>query len=385
MRTVAVVTTSRADYGIYKPLLQAIEACPDLKLHLIVSGTHLSPEFGLTERTIIEDRFVVSDRVEMLLSSDSPEGISKSVGLGVLGFSQLWGRFRPDIIVVLGDRYEMFAVALSALPFKIPVAHLHGGEVTEGAIDDSLRHAMTKLSHLHFVSTQEYKDRVIQLGEEPWRVIVSGACGLDNLKEVDLVEYVEFANNYNIQITPPFLLVTFHPVSLEFEQTQTQVNALLDALEQVDYSVLFTMANADTSGHLVNRLISDYVLRHPDKTQIVKTLGLNGYFNAMNLASAMVGNSSSGIIEAASFELPVVNIGNRQHGRIRGENVIDVGYSSAEIVSGIRTATSVEFNQTILDLVNPYGDGHAAERIVAVLRNVPLDAKLIKKTFYDLK
>jgi UDP-hydrolysing UDP-N-acetyl-D-glucosamine 2-epimerase len=383
MRTVAVVTVARSDYGIYLPILHKISASPTLRLHLIVSGMHLSPEFGLTANRIEEDGFEIGDRVEMLLSSDSPEGITKSMGLGVIGFAQVYARIRPDMIIVLGDRFEMHAAALAALPFKIPVAHLHGGEVTEGAIDDALRHSITKLSHLHFVSTEEYARRVCQLGEEAWRITVSGAPSLDNLQSVKLLDVKVMEERCGLSFNRPPLLVTFHPVTLEIEHTKYYVTELLAAVDAAGMPILFTLPNADTSGRLIREMIEAYV-RENDRAEIVDNLGTQAYFSMMALATAMVGNSSSGIIEAASFKLPVVNIGTRQRGRTRGENVIDVGYSRGDIGEGIKRATDSGFRDVLNNLVNPYSCGNAAEKVVSVIENIDIDQTLCVKQFCDL-
>ena len=384
MRTIGVVTVARSDYGIYLPVLGKIKVDPDLQLHLIVTGMHLSPEFGLTVKAIEADGFEIGERVEMLLSSDTPEGIAKSMGLGTIGFAQAYARFRPDILVVLGDRFEMHVAALAALPFKIPVAHIHGGEITQGVIDDALRHSMTKLSHLHFVSTQEYARRVIQLGEEPWRVIVSGAPSLDNLHSIRLLTREEVAARFGLHLDEtPFLLVTFHPVTLEYEQTEWQVTELLAALEACGLPVVFTMPNADTSGRTIARMIEEFVATH-SSAQAVDNLGTQGYFSMMALATAMVGNSSSGIIEALTFRLPVVNVGTRQHGRVRAANVIDVGYERKEIVQGIRTAVQIESREKLHDLVNPYGCGRASDKIVERLKEIALDERLVTKRFHDV-
>jgi len=385
MRTIGVVTVARSDYGIYLPLLCKIRADPDLQLHLVVGGMHLSPEFGLTVEAIEADGFEIAERVEMLLSSDTPEGIAKSMGLGTIGFAQAYARFRPDILVVLGDRFEMHAAAIAALPFKIPVAHIHGGEVTQGAIDDALRHSMTKLSHMHFVSTQEYARRVIQLGEEPWRVIVSGAPSLDNLHTIKLLEREELAATFGLRLDDvPFLLVTFHPVTLEYEETEWQVNELLAALELCELPVVFTMPNADTSGRTIARMIKEYIATH-SSAQAVDNLGIQGYFSMMAVAAAMVGNSSSGIIEAASFELPVVNVGSRQQGRVRGANVIDVDYEQTSVLAGLRRALDPQFCAKLRGIRNPYGSGEASEKIVKVLKRVRLDDELVIKRFHDLE
>lgn len=382
MRTIAVVTTSRADYGIYRPLWRAITSAPDLHLQIIAAGMHLSPEFGLTVRDIEADGFTVDERVELLLSSDTPEGIAKSVGVGVLGYAQIFARTRPDILVLLGDRFEMHAAAVAALPFTLPIAHLHGGEVTQGAFDDALRHSLTKLSHLHFVSTAAYARRVAQLGEEPWRITVSGALSLDNLTTLDLLNYHELEQRVGMALEPPPLLVTFHPVTLEPGQTEWQIDELLAALETSGYPVVFTMPNADTGGRAIAQKITHFVQTH-QAACLVDNLGTRAYFSMMQHAAAMVGNSSSGILEAASFKLPVVNIGTRQQGRIRAANVIDSGYKREEVAVAIQRATSTDFRASLHSLVNPYGDGHAAGRIVQKLQEVDLDTALVVKCFCD--
>ena len=382
MRTIGVVTVGRSDYGIYLPVLRKIQADPELKLHLIVTGMHLSPEFGLTAKTIEEDGFEIGERVEMLLSSDTPEGIAKSMGLGTIGFAQAYARFRPDILVVLGDRFEMHAAAVAALPFRMPVAHIHGGEITEGAIDDALRHSITKLSHLHFVATEEYARRVRQMGEEPWRVIVSGAPSLDNLRTTKLLKREELAAQFGLCLDKPPLLVTYHPVTLEYDQTEWQVRELLGALRAFDLPVVFTMPNADTNGRIIAHMMEEFVKDH-SLAQIVGNLGTQGYFSMMACATAMIGNSSSGIVEAPSFGLPVVNIGTRQQGRVRAENVIDVGYGRGEIIMGIRKALAPEFRARLQGLPNPYGNGHAADAIVKHLKEIALDNQLVVKRFVD--
>jgi len=384
MRTIGVVTVARSDYGYYFPILKRIEEDPNLALHLIVSGTHLSPDYGLTIKDITGDGFEINEQVEMLVASDSPEGVSKSMGLGTIGFSRSFSKKRADILLLLGDRFEMHAAAIAALPFKIPLAHIHGGEITEGAIDDALRHSLTKLSHLHFVTTDEHARRVIQLGEEPWRVTVSGAPSLDNLHQVALLTTEQLEAQYGLCLNQSPLIVTYHPVTLEYEQTEWQINELLGALERTSGPIIFSMPNADTGNRTIYREIDKFVRSH-NRAQIVASFGFQGYFSLMAMARAMVGNSSSGIIEAASFRLPVVNIGNRQKGRLRGRNVIDVGYSREAILEGINKAGAPAFRETLLDLKNPYGDGSAAGRIVSRLENVELNDRLIRKSFYDLE
>lgn len=384
MRRIGVVTVARSDYGIYLPVLREIQADPDLELFLIVGGMHLSPEFGLTVNAIEEDGFEIAERVEMSLASDTPEGIAKSMGLGIIGLAQVYTRSRPSMLMVLGDRFEMHAAALAALPFKIPVAHIHGGELTEGAIDDALRHSITKLSHLHFVATEEYADRVIQLGEEPWRVVVTGAPSLDNLRSFEPMDGAQMEAAYGISMNVAPLLVTFHPVTLEYKDAHWQVDALLAALEECGLPVVFTLTNADTSGRTVMRMVDEFVGKHPTAC-IVDNLGTQAYFSLMSLCAAMVGNSSSGIIEAASFRLPVVNIGTRQQGRSRARNVIDVGYDRTEILDGIRKALRPDFRQALANLENPYDCGRASDKIVHRLKHVELNEGLVRKRFHDLK
>jgi UDP-hydrolysing UDP-N-acetyl-D-glucosamine 2-epimerase len=383
MRTVAVVTVGRSDYGIYQPILRAIDAQADLQLHLIVSGAHLSPEFGMTVDTIEADGFAVGDRVEMLLSSDTPDGTATSMGLGLIGFARVFQRSRPDILLVLGDRFEMFTAALAALPFCIPVAHIHGGEVTQGAIDDSLRHGLTKLSHLHFVSTTEYARRVEQLGEEPWRVVVSGAPALDHLRTMKLFSASEIESRFGLTLVPAPLLVTFHPVTLEPDQIEWQTRELLQAIDRTGLPVVFTQPNADAGGRRIGCLIDEFVASHP-LARGVDNLGTPGYFSLMRVAAAMVGNSSSGIIESPSFALPVVNVGTRQSGRVRAANVIDVGNSADAIFEGIDRAIDPAFRASLSGIVNPYGDGQASGAIVERLRTVALDQRLRVKRFRDL-
>ncbi|GAC1566604.1 MAG: UDP-N-acetylglucosamine 2-epimerase [Vulcanimicrobiaceae bacterium] len=383
MRKVGVVTVARSDYGIYLPILRAIEADPDLALHLIVTGAHLSPEFGSTVDRIIEDGFRVGDRFETLLSSDSPAGIAKSMGIGTMGFAQSYARTRPDVLVVLGDRFEMHAAALAALPFTIPVAHVHGGELSFGAMDDALRHSMTKLAHLHFASTRAYADRIVQLGEQPWRVRVSGAPALDHLHDIVYLEPNELEARFGLRLDDAPVLVTFHPVTLEYEHAGRQIDALLEALETLDVPIVFTMPNADTAGRLTATRIRAFAERR-ERTFCVDNFGTQAYFSMLRIASAMVGNSSSGIIEAASFGLPVVNVGNRQAGRLHGANVIDAACSPNEIEHALRQARSREFRESVRALANPYGSGNAASVIVEALRDTPLDDRLLIKRFYDL-
>jgi UDP-N-acetylglucosamine 2-epimerase (non-hydrolysing)/GDP/UDP-N,N'-diacetylbacillosamine 2-epimerase (hydrolysing) len=344
---------------------------------------HLSPEFGRTVELIEADGFHVDERIEMLLSSDSPEGIAKSIGIGVLGFAQAFGRSRPDLLVVLGDRFEMLAAALAALPFNLPVAHIHGGEVTEGAIDDPMRHAITKLSHLHFASTESHARRIRQLGEQPWRIHVSGAPSLDHLKNLIFLDRAELEHRLDLELTEAPILITYHPVTTEYEKTAWQIQELLTALESFNQPLVFTLPNADTAGRTIIDAIRNFVLRHP-AARMTDNLGTQAYFSLMRIAAAMVGNSSSGLLEAPSFELPVVNIGTRQKGRTRGCNVIDTDNNHEAISVGIRRALSRDFRQSLAGSKNPYaGTAPAAELITAVLRDQSLDV-LVPKAFSDI-
>lgn len=381
MRTIAVATVGRSDYSIYLPILRLIQEDADLRLHLIVGGMHLAPEFGNTADTILEDGLEIGDRVEMLLSSDTPEGIAKSVGIGIMGFAQVFGRLHPELLMVLGDRFEMHAAAVAAVPFKIPIAHVHGGEITEGAIDDVQRHSMTKLSHLHFVSTEEYANRVCQMGEESWRVIVSGAPSLDNLQHIQLWTRDALVRRLGTSRDRSPLLVTYHPVTLQFEDTERQMTELLATLGKLEYPIVFTAPNADPAGRQIKTMIDRFVCEKPT-AQLIPNLGTQGYFSLMAHSAAMVGNSSSGIIEAASLGLPVVNIGDRQRGRVRPGNVIDVGYDRRAISGGISKALSPEFKKSIESMRNPYGDGRAAPVIVDGLKRFSGEV-LLAKRFVD--
>ncbi len=321
----------------------------------------------------------------MLSGSDSPLGVAQSIGRGVNGFAAALSRSAPDILVVLGDRFEMYTAALACLPLNIPVAHIHGGELTLGAIDDALRHSMTKLSHLHFVSTEVYAKRVIQLGEEPWRVTISGAPGLDNLDSIQYLERAELEKMLEIDLGQTTLLVTFHPVTLEYQKVEAQIDAVLSALEKSGCFALFTAPNADAGGSLIVRKIRAYVSSHPN-SRFVDNLGTDAYFSLMKHVAAMVGNSSSGIIEAPSFQLPSVNIGNRQKGRLRGQNVVDVECNGDDIFAGITKAIHPSFRKDLKGTSNPYQQSAKASKIIVErLKNVMIDDGLLVKSFHDLE
>lgn len=380
MKTIEIVTSARSDLGFYLPLMCGIEAHPELELKIVATGTHLSSRFGLTVRHIEEAGFQVHERVNSLVEGGSPEDLGRSIGRGVIGFSCLFARHRPDILVVLGDRFDMFPAALAALPFRIPVAHIAGGEVTEGTIDDALRHSLTKLSHLHFVAMEEYGRRVIQMGEEPWRVIVSGSLSLDNLRTLELWSPEETARHFGLDSSRPIAIVTYHPVTLEYDGTKQQISNLLTALGKYALQCVFTYPNSDTSWPVIASAIERYCEERSGCRTVVNA-GQIGYYSLMKAASVMLGNSSSGIVEAPSFRLPVVNVGTRQKGRVRAANVIDCGYGDEEISRSLGKALSEKFRKELGTLQNPYGDGRAAERIIQRLAALDGLPDLLRKKF----
>ena len=383
MRTIGLVTSARSDLGIYLPVMRAISRGPDLDLKVIVTGMHLSPEFGLTARHVEGAGFEIDARVDSMVASDTPSGLAKSMGLGVSGFAQLFSDRRPDILLVLGDRFDMYPAAVAALPFRIPVAHLAGGEATEGLIDESIRHSITKLSHIHFVSTAEYRDRVVQMGEEPWRVTLTGMPSLDNLRELTLPNEDQVRREFGLAADKPTAVVTFHPVTLQHEHTGDHIMGLLSALRSADFQCLFTYPNADTAGRIIIEKI-EMACQERSDWKVVKNAGQENYYGLLQVADVMVGNSSSGIIESASFGLPAINIGIRQRGRVQARNVIDCAHDQHAIGSALGKSVSQEFRASLEGLKNPYGDGWSADRIVSRLVEVQLNDSLIVKRFHRL-
>jgi UDP-hydrolysing UDP-N-acetyl-D-glucosamine 2-epimerase len=377
-RAIAVVTVARSDWGHLRPVLGELRAAQDVRLLLFAGGMHLAEAFGRTVAAIEAEGWPIAERVEMLEPSDSPEAIATSIGRGVAGFGRAYARHRPDLVVVLGDRFEMLAAATAALPFVLPVAHLHGGEVTEGAIDNQIRHAITKCAHLHFVSAEPHARRVAAMGEEPWRIHNVGAPGLDRVRTTPLLSRAELARRLALCAADRWLLVTYHPATLEYQDTGRHVDELLAALEKVDATLVVTYPNADTAGRTVMTRLEEFAGRHA-RVRLARNLGDDVYLSILRHADAMVGNSSSGLIEAPSFELPVVNVGARQAGRLRAANVVDVGPERDEILAGIEAALAPGFRAGLRGLVNPYGDGRAAERVVRVLRTVELGPALTRK------
>lgn len=384
-RKICVITATRAEYGLLKCLLEDIHSDSDLDLQLIVTGSHLSTEFGYTVKDIENDGFPIAKKIEILLSSDSPIGISKSMGLAQISFAEAYHELMPDIVVVLGDRYELIPVVSAANIARIPVAHLNGGELTEGAIDEIFRHAITKLSSLHFTAIAPYAERVIQMGEQPSRVFNVGEAGLDNLRRMKFLGRQELEEFLGKPFMRHNLLVTYHPETCEspdvIGQTFSQLLEVLDRREQT--LLIFTHANADVGGRIINQMIVDYVSRHPDKAVQFQSLGQQRYLSTLQFVDAVVGNSSSGIVEAPSFKIGTINIGNRQKGRIRSSSVIDVDMEQGSIEAGFQKLYSAEFQAMLPGVINPYGQGDSSIRIKNILKTVDLE-QLKTKPFHDL-
>lgn len=387
MKRIGIMTGTRAEYGLLKSLMQEINKDNDLELYLIVSGMHLSPEFGMTYKEIEEDGFEINAKVEMLLSSDSPAGISKSIGLGVIGFADEFQRADLDMLILLGDRYEALSAAISAMVMRIPIAHLHGGELTEGAIDEGIRHSITKMSYLHFTSTEQYRNRVIQLGENPERVFYVGALGVENIKKINLMTKEELEKSIHFEIDENTVVVTYHPVTLENNTVEEQFLNLLKVLDRnPKIRMIFTKANADTNGRIVNELIDKYTAQNSERACAFMSLGQKRYLSALKYCRIVIGNSSSGIIEAPSFGKPIINIGDRQKGRICADSVINCGYTQQEIQQAMETALTEEFENKARNCRNPYEKENTAANIISVIKDYLLNDKIkLKKGFYDIK
>ncbi len=384
-RKICVVTGTRAEYGLLCRLMQEIKSDGALELQIIVTGTHLSPEFGMTYREIEKAGFVINEKVEMLLSSDTPVGVTKSMGVALIGFADAFAGLSPDIVVVLGDRYEILAAAEAAMVANIPIAHIHGGEITEGVIDDSIRHAITKMSHLHFVAAPEYKSRVIQMGENPAHVYEVGAIGIDNIVKMPLMPLGELEESLQFPLGDKFLLVTYHPVTVENALQSDALQNLFDTLDLFpDYRILITKSNSDAGGREINRRLDEYTAARKEHVACYASLGQLRYLSAMKYASAVVGNSSSGLLEAPVMKKPTVNIGARQQGRLRYPSIIDCAEGKDAIAEALRKAISAEFLRGLDNMAIPYTDGKIAQRIKDVLRDVELEG-LFQKRFFDLK
>jgi len=376
-RTIAVVTSSRADYShLYWPL-RDLSSTNSVDLRIVALGPHLSPEFGNTVQEIEKDGFSIHARVECLLSSDTDVGMAKTIGVAVLGLADLFGQMRPDLLLLIADRYEMLAPASVALALRIPIAHIEGGEVSEGAIDDAVRNALTKMSHVHFTSTHAARQRVIDMGEEEWRVHRAGAPSLDHLRRRTLFTCEELESRLHVDLSNPPVLVAYHPVTLA-QDTTGEADALFAALECLPDQLLFCYPNADAGSRALIARTKSFLASRGTGT-VFTNLDAVTYWSLLRHAALLVGNSSSGIMETASFALPTVNIGIRQQGRERARNALDAEANKASILKVIESAKSAAFRQSLVGMVNPYGDGHASEKIVQVLTAVPLNRDLLIK------
>jgi GDP/UDP-N,N'-diacetylbacillosamine 2-epimerase (hydrolysing) len=374
-KKICVITGTRAEYGLLYWTLKQIQEAQDFDLQLCATGMHLAPEFGLTYKQIEKDGFYIDEKIEILLSSDSSVGISKSIGLGVIGFSEAF---------ILGDRFEIFSAATAAMVSKIPIAHCHGGEATEGLIDESIRHSITKMSQLHFTSTEEYRNRVIQLGENPNRVFNVGALGIENINKLQLMDKSATENSMNLKLAKNNILVTFHPVTLEDATAENQFLELLEAIDSLqDTNIIFTKPNADTDGRIIISLIDQYVATHSNKSVAFISLGQLRYLSLLQHVDMVVGNSSSGLIEVPSFKIPTINIGDRQRGRLKSKSVIDCEPIKDSIIKAFEIAKSASFKKSLDSLENLYGTGNSSDKIMTVLRNIDIK-EILKKKFYNL-
>jgi len=383
MRKICFITGTRAEYGLLKPLIDEFISDDNYKIQIIATGMHLSPEFGLTYKEIERDGFKIDEKIEILLSSDTRIGVSKSMGLAMISFAETYERLKPDLIIGLGDRFELFAAVSVANVMNIPVAHLHGGELTFGAFDEAFRHSITKMSHLHFTSTKEYRKRVIQMGEHPGRVFNVGALGIDNIKKIKLLSKKELESTLGIKIDKITFLVTYHPETRS-DNNLNEFNELLKAFDELDnIQIVFTLPNADSGGRELIKETLDYIALNESKAFAFTSLGQLKYLSLMKYVDGVIGNSSSGIVEAPSFKIGTIDIGNRQKGRIMAESVINVNPKKKEIIESIKLILSKRFKQKISNIKNQYGDGNTAQRIKEIIDKIDL-INLINKEFYDL-
>ena len=383
-RKVCIVTGSRAEYGLLYWLIKEVEADKNLKLQLIATGMHLSSKFGLTYKEIEKD-FKIDKKIDMHLSSDTSVGISKSMSIAQASFAKAYIELKPDIVVVLGDRYEIFSAVTSAMISRIPIAHIHGGETTKGAIDEAIRHSITKMSHLHFAATEEYAKRVVQLGENPKKVFNIGGMGIENIKRLKLLSKNEFERSINFKLDKKNIIVTFHPVTLEGKTSKKHFQELLKTINELeDTKIIFTKANSDLDVKIINKMIDQYTKKKPDKSIGVASLGQLRYLSALQYVDAVVGNSSSGLLEAPSFKIGTINIGDRQKGRIKAKSVVDCLPNKKSIKKAFKKVYSKKFQNILKDVNNPYGDENASKKITKVLKSVKLENTL-KKIFFNIK
>ena len=383
-RKICVVTGTRAEYGLLRWLMDGINKSTKLDLQIVVTGMHLSPEFGLTYQEIENDGFKIDKKIEMLLSADTPSSISKSTGLGLIGFADAFYELNPDIVIVLGDRYEVLAASLAAMFENIPIAHIHGGETTAGAFDEAIRHSITKMSWWHFVAADEYEKRVIQLGENPGRVFNVGGLGVDAIKKTNLLSKDKLMTKTGIKFGKKNLLITYHPVTLENKTSQQDFKSLLDVLSEIkDIYLIFTMPNADSDGRIIKKMINDFVFNQSERSISFTSMGSLNYLSTLQYVDGVIGNSSSGLAEAPTFKIGTINIGDRQKGRLKAESVIDCEPTKKSIKLAIDKLYGPKFQKDLHSVQNPYGDGDAIEKIMSILSNKPMPEDM-KKYFYDL-
>jgi len=383
-RKICVVTGTRAEYGLLRWLMDGINKSTKLDLQIVATGMHLSPEFGLTYQEIENDGFKIDKKIEMLLSADTPSSISKSTGLGLIGFADAFYELNPDIVIVLGDRYEVLAASLAAMFGNIPIAHIHGGETTAGAFDEAIRHSITKMAWWHFVAADEYEKRVIQLGENPERVFNVGGLGVDTIKKTNLLSKDELMIKAGIKFGKKNLLITYHPVTLENKTSQQDFKSLLDVLSEIkDIYLIFTMPNADLDGRVIKKMINDFVFNQSERSISFTSMGSLYYLSTLQYVDGVVGNSSSGLAEAPTFKIGTINIGDRQKGRLKAESIIDCEPTKKSIRLAIDKLYGHKFQNDIHSVQNPYGDGDAIEKILDILLNEDIP-KEMKKEFYDL-
>lgn len=385
MKKVCIVTGSRAEYGLLHHVIEKVYHSDEMQLQLVVTGMHLSSEYGMTCREIEKDGYPIHYKLDMLLCSDTTAGITKSMGIELIGFADYFENNRPDILLILGDRYEILIAATAAMISRIPIAHICGGETTEGAIDEAIRHAITKMSHLHFTATEEYRRRVIQLGEQPKNVYNVGALGVENIRSIKLMQKKDLEDELHFQFTDRTIMITYHPVTLECFTSQQQFQNILQVMDMhKDVSVIFTKANSDADGKIINRMIDAYVEKNKERCIAYTSLGRLRYLSALQFCTLILGNSSSGIVEVPSFGIPTVNIGDRQKGRICAKSVIHCGNNKEEIEKALQLAFSVEFRNGLSNMTNPYEKEGVSDAIVQTVTKFLKKGINLKKKFYDL-
>lgn len=386
MMKLAIITATRAEYGLLRPIIQRFQLSNEIETRVVVTGAHLSPEFGLTYKEIENEGINIDKKIEILLSSDTSTAISKSMGIALISFGDYFSERRPDAVMVLGDRYEMLAVCIAAMNARIPIIHLYGGETTEGAVDEAIRHSITKMSYLHFTSTEQYRERVIQLGEAPDRVFNVGAIGIENIKKMKLLSKKELEENLDFVLGDKYGLITFHPVTLEDNNSREQTEELIRAIEYFpEMKFIVTKANADTDGRIINQIWDNYAVKNKN-VYLVDSLGSLRYLSAMKYSSVVIGNSSSGIIETPSMGVPTVNIGDRQKGRMQAESVINCQPYEKDICNAIKIALEENMQQRCSEVTNPYGNGETSEKICSKVEMFMRKFdKSLKKTFYDIE